>query len=77
MTIRDRCLLPSQVEQMRRQRSMLTNHLRDAVHSDDITRKVVTRGGDDVNAFMEKELDKHRKQVPTSHVRLRVSMKAT
>ena len=48
---------------MRRQRSMLANHLRDAVHSDDITRKVVTRAGDDVGAFIERELDKHRKQV--------------
>lgn len=56
--------LVGKVEEMRNQRAMLWGQLRDAVHQDDITGKLVTKQNDpNLEELFQKELEKHKKLV--------------
>ncbi|KAI4466261.1 pcd6 interacting protein-related [Holotrichia oblita] len=54
--------LVGKVEEMRNQRAMLWGQLRDAVHQDDITGKLVTKQNDpNLEELFQQELEKHKK----------------
>lgn len=57
-------MLLGKVEEMRTQRSILWAQLRDALHSDDITRVLMTKeANQNVEDIFTKELEKHQNLV--------------
>jgi hypothetical protein len=53
----------SKVEQMRRQRRLLEEELREAVRRDDITASLAQRGNKDADKIFQAEIKKHEKTV--------------
>ncbi|KAK7863656.1 hypothetical protein R5R35_006186 [Gryllus longicercus] len=55
--------LVAKVEEMRRQRAMLSAQLRESICQDDITRQLVTRASEPLDAIFNQELQKHQRYV--------------
>ncbi|XP_054282630.1 tyrosine-protein phosphatase non-receptor type 23-like [Macrosteles quadrilineatus] len=61
--VKEMQMLVGKVEEMRRQRAMLSSQLRESVCADDITTQLVTRQHDNLEAIFQEELQKHVKYV--------------
>ncbi|GLH05002.1 Tyrosine-protein phosphatase non-receptor type 61F [Gryllus bimaculatus] len=55
--------LVAKVEEMRRQRAMLSAQLRESICQDDITRQLVTRASEPLDTIFNQELQKHQRYV--------------
>ncbi|KAL0274013.1 UNVERIFIED_CONTAM: hypothetical protein PYX00_006557 [Menopon gallinae] len=55
--------LMDKVNEMQKQRAMLSNRLREAVYQDDILRQVVTYTGENLQDLFDSELQKHQRTV--------------
>lgn len=53
------------VEEMKQQRAMLATQLRESTCQDDITRQLVTRTGESLDAIFSQEMQKHQRYVST------------
>ena len=53
------------VEEMKQQRAMLATQLRESTCQDDITRQLVTRTGESLDAIFNQEMQKHQRYVST------------
>lgn len=51
------------VEEMKQQRAMLATQLRESTCQDDITRQLVTRSGESLDAVFSQEMQKHQRYV--------------
>jgi len=60
--------LKEKVDEMRQQRLMLANQLRESICQDDITRQLVTRQTDNYESIFAEELKKHQQYVSLSTV---------
>jgi hypothetical protein len=58
--------LVGKVEEMKQQRAMLATQLRESTCQDDITRQLVTRTGESLDAVFNQEMQKHQRYVSTS-----------
>jgi hypothetical protein len=58
--------LVGKVEEMKQQRAMLATQLRESTCQDDITRQLVTRTGESLDAIFSQEMQKHQRYVSTS-----------
>jgi len=57
--------LVGKVEEMKQQRAMLATQLRESTCHDDITRQLVTRTGESLDAIFSQEMQKHQRYVST------------
>lgn len=55
--------LRSKIDEMRNQREMLKNQLRDSILNDDITKILVVKQDQDLESVFQEELKKHEKIV--------------
>ncbi|KDR21340.1 Tyrosine-protein phosphatase non-receptor type 23 [Zootermopsis nevadensis] len=62
-SVREMRHLVAKVEEMRQQRAMLSTQLRESIFQDDITRQLVTRTGESLDAIFSQELQKHQRCV--------------